>query len=81
MNVQRGEVSTIEPTRDREGNPNYARIVSELADGVITKPLVIPYALRKGSLQKGAKVIYVEFADHSGVILMRADGEEDKQGG
>ena len=75
MNVQKGEISTIETTRDKNGDPNYARVISDTADRTISKPLVIPSALRKGALKKGTEVIYVEFADHSGAILMRADGD------
>ena len=75
MDVKRGEISTIETTRDRYGYPNYARVVSETADKTITKPLVIPSTLRRGALKKGTKVLYVEFADYSGAIIMRGDGE------
>lgn len=76
MNVQRGEISTIEERpADANGNPTRARVLSEHSGGVVTKPLVIPHALRGGALSKGTRVIFVEFSDRSGAILMRADGE------
>lgn len=73
-NVQRGEISTLDLPIDSEGNESTARVIAEQRGGVLTKPLVIPHNLR-GGLKKGTKVIFVEFADHTGAILMRADGE------
>lgn len=79
MNIQRGEISTIEnQPLDMNGNPIRARVLSGHSNGVVTKPLVIPYDLRSGALKKGTRVIFVEFADRSGAILMRADGEKGK---
>ena len=72
--VQRGEISTIEE-RPLD-NPTLARVLSEHS-GVITKPLTIPHDLRAGALHKGVRVIFVEFSDRSGAILMRADGETE----
>ncbi len=75
MNVQRGEISTIEEQPvDANGNPTRARVLSEQS-WVVTMPLVIPRDLRVGALSKGTRVIFVEFSDRSGVIIMRADGE------
>lgn len=75
--VHRGEISTIEERPlDKDGNPTLARVLSEHS-GVITKPLTIPRDLRAGALHKGVRVIFVEFADRSGAILMRADGETE----
>lgn len=73
-NIQRGEISTLEFPIDSDGNRSKARVIPEQRGGVLTRPLVIPRDLR-GALKKGTKVIFVEFADHTGAILMRADGE------
>lgn len=73
--VQRGEVSTLELPLDSDGNYSMARVIAEQRGGIITKPLVIPRGLRNGALTKGTKVIFVEFSDRTGAILMRADGE------
>lgn len=73
-NVQRGQISTLEPPFDEGGNCKAARIIAEGRGGIITKPLAIPTALR-AELKKGDSVIFVEFADRSGAIIMRTDGE------
>lgn len=73
-NVQRGEVSTLESPIDSNGKQSRARVIVEQRGGVLTKPLVIPRDLR-GVLRKGTKVLFVEFTDRTGAILMRADGE------
>lgn len=73
-NVQRGEVSTLEQPLDEDGNFLSARVIAEGRGGIITRPLTIPSALRS-KLKKGDNVIFVEFSDRTGVILMRADGE------
>lgn len=75
--IQKGKISTIEGPADRNGNNTRARIVPDQADGVITKPLVIPALLRgdAGKLQKGTEVVFAVFPDQTGIILSRADGE------
>ena len=75
--IQKGIISTNEGAADANGNRTRARVIPEQADGVITKPLVIPKPLRgnAGALAKGTEVIFAVFPDQSGIILGRADGE------
>ena len=75
--VQKGKISTIEGAVDTNGNSTRARVIPEQADGVVTKPLVIASHLRgkAGNLTKGTEVVFAVFADQSGIILSRADGE------
>lgn len=56
---------------------NMARVVPSVASARPTAKIVIPWHLRgdTGKLQKGTEVIYVEFADATGLLLGRADGE------
>ena len=42
----------------------------------VTMPLTIPKHLRRELTEKDTPVVYVEFADYTGVILMRMDGDE-----
>ena len=39
-------------------------------------PLTVPKHLRGGLTEKDTPVIYVEFPDYTGAVLMRMDGEE-----
>lgn len=75
--IQKGFISTIEGPADSNGNSTRARVVPEQADGVISKPLVIPAQLRgnAGKLAKGTEVVFAIFPDQTGIILSRADGE------
>lgn len=66
MGVQKGKISSVEGEK--------ARVVAP--DGTVTMPLTIPKSLRDGLIQKDVLVLYVVFADYTGAILMRADGEE-----
>ena len=56
---------------------NTARVVPSVESARPTAKIVIPWHLRgdTGNLQKGTEVIYVEFADATGLLLGRADGE------
>ena len=75
--IQKGIISTIEGPADGNGNNTRARVVPEQADGVVSRPLVIPSLLRgqAGKLSKGTEVVFVMFEDQTGLILSRADGE------
>lgn len=70
MEVKKGKISTVE---GEDGE--LARVVAE--DGeTVTMPLAVPKHLRGELTEKDTPVIYVEFTDYTGAILMRADGEE-----
>lgn len=75
--IQKGRISTIEGPADNNGNKTRARVIPEQADGVVTKPLVIASDIRGqyGKLTKGTEVVFAVFADQTGIILARADGE------
>lgn len=75
--IEKGKISTIEGPVDGNGNSTRARVVPDQAEGVITKPLVIPALLRgdAGKLEKGTEVVFAVFPDQTGIILDRADGE------
>lgn len=75
--IEKGKISTVEGPADGNGNSTRARVVPDQADGVITKPLVIPALLRgdAGKLVKGTEVVFAVFPDQTGIILGRADGE------
>lgn len=67
MNVKKGKISSFDG--------ETARVVA--ADGeTVTMPLAVPLCLREGMLEKDTPVIYVEFDDYTGAVIMRADGEE-----
>lgn len=67
MDVKKGKISTVEGDK--------ARVVAD--DGeTVTMPLTVPKHLRGGLTEKDTPVVYVEFSDYTGVILMRMDGDE-----
>ena len=67
MDVKKGKISTVEGDK--------ARVVAD--DGeTVTMPLTVPKHLRGELTEKDAPVVYVEFSDYTGVILMRVDGDE-----
>lgn len=53
-----------------------ARIISADPKETVSISITIPKKLRD-SLDKGIEVIYAEFSDHTGIILCRADGEDE----
>lgn len=73
--IDKGIVLTIEGNKDRNENFTMARVQSVSSEAP-TLPIVIPWYLRgeMGQLKKGTEVIYAVFADASGIILGRADG-------
>ena len=75
--IQKGKISTIEGPYDSAGNPTLARVIPDNNDGLVTRPLIINHLLRgaSGNLKKGTSVVFAVFADNTGVILCRADGE------
>lgn len=67
MDVKKGKISTVEGDK--------ARVVA--GDGIsVTMPLTVPKHLRGELTEKDTPVVYVEFPDYTGVILMRMDGDE-----
>ena len=75
--LQKGIISTIEGPTDSNGNFTRARIEPEQAQGLVTRPLVIPFRLRgdSGKLGKGTEVVFILFPDQTGLVVDRADGE------
>ena len=76
---QTGKISTVEGAADRNGDKTTARVLPCTADGMVTRPLTIPWWLRgkMGNLKPGDEVAYAMFEDGTGIILSRMDGEWD----
>ena len=77
--IQTGKISTVEGAADRNGDKTTARVLPCTADGMVTRPLTIPWWLRgkMGNLKPGDEVAYAMFEDGTGIILSRMDGEWD----
>ncbi|WP_287047457.1 hypothetical protein [Megasphaera sp.] len=77
--IQKGKISTVEGAADRNGDKTTARVLPCTADGMVTRPLTIPWWLRgkMGNLKPGDEVAYAMFEDGTGFILSRMDGEWD----
>lgn len=77
--IQKGKISTVEGAADRNGDKTMARVLPCTADGMVTRPLTIPWWLRgkMGNLKPGDEVAYAMFEDGTGIILSRMDGEWD----
>lgn len=75
--IQKGKVSSIEGKVDRNGDKTTARILPDTADGMVTRPLTIPWWLRgeMGNLTPGTEVAYAVFEDGTGFIISRMDGD------
>lgn len=69
--ISKGTIASL------DASGHKARVLK--AAGAVTCDLVIPQRLRgaAGGLAKGTKVVFAEFADGSGILLERADGEWD----
>lgn len=77
--IQKGKISTVEGAADRNGDKTTARVLPCTADGMVTRPLTIPWWLRgkMGNLKPSDEVAYAMFEDGTGIILSRMDGEWD----
>lgn len=77
--IQKGTISSVEGDADRNGDKTKARVLPCTADGMVTRPLTIPWWLRgkMGNLKPDDEVAYVMFEDGTGVILTRMDGNWD----
>ena len=77
--IQKGKISTVEGAADRNGDKTTARVLPCTANGMVTRPLTIPWWLRgkMGNLKPGDEVAYAMFEDGTGIILSRMDGEWD----
>jgi hypothetical protein len=77
--IQKGKISTVEGAADRNGDKTTARVLPCTADGMVTRPLTIPWWLRgkMGNLKPGDEVAYAMFEDGTGIIISRMDGEWD----
>lgn len=77
--IQKGTISSVEGDVDRNDDKTKARLLPCTADGVVTRPLTIPWWLRgrMGRLKPGDEVAYVKFEDGTGIILARMDGDWD----
>ncbi len=77
--IQKGAISSVEGKADRNGDKTTARVLPCTADGMVTRPLTIPWWLRgkMGNLKPGDEVAYAMFEDGTGIILARMDGEWD----
>lgn len=68
-------VSSIE-TLDDDGNPATARVLPNIAGGVVTVPFAIYWPMRAGdgAIKEGDEVICLQFEDGTGLVLCRPDG-------
>lgn len=68
-------VSSIE-SADDDGNPATARVLPNIAGGVVTAPFAVYWPLRAGdgAIKEGDEVICLQFEDGSGLVLCRPDG-------
>ena len=75
--IDKGIISSFETSVDRNGDPNFARLLPVTAQNMPTRPLVISWHLRgkMGNLKIGDIVWFAISDDLSGIILERADGE------
>jgi len=75
--MRTGIVSSLEEPNDRNGNRTAARVAPQSGATMLTRPLTIPAWLRGslGNLAVGTPVIFDTFADGTGLILSRADGD------
>lgn len=74
--VFKARISTLEGA-DANGNPDKARVLPLVGDGVVTRPYAILWSVRgtMGELAVGDVVVCARFEDGTGVVLCRADGE------
>ena len=72
----KAKISTLEGS-DRNGDPDRARVLPLVADGVVTRPLALHWSVRGGMapLAVGDVVVCARFEDGTGIVLCRADGE------
>lgn len=77
--IQKGTISSMEGSPDRNSDKTTARVLPCTADGVVTRPLTIPWWLRgkMGDLKPGDEVVYAMFEDGTGILLARMDGNWD----
>lgn len=70
-------ISKFESDTDEHGCPTHAQVVPVTADTVVTRPFAILWICRGnlGRLEVGTLVVCGRFADGSGIVLCRADGE------
>lgn len=74
--VFKARISTLEGS-DRNGDPDRARVLPLVGDGVVTRPYAILWSVRGGMapLAVGDVVVCARFEDGTGIVLCRADGE------
>lgn len=72
----KARISTLEGS-DRNGDPDKARVLPLVADGVVTRPLALHWSVRGGMcpLAVGDLVWCARSEDGDGIVLCRADGE------
>lgn len=75
--IFKGKILTIEGDKDANGNYTRARVCPLNKDGLVSRPLTLPFWLRGsfGKLFKGTEVVAVIFDDESGMVLSRMDGD------
>lgn len=75
--IQKGMISSLESITDQNGDKITARVLPCTSNGMVTRPLTIPWWLRgkMGNLTPGTEVAYVMFEDGTGIILSRMDGD------
>lgn len=74
--VFKARVSTLEGS-DRNGDPDKARVLPLVADGVVTRPLAVHWSIRgaMGGVSVGDVVWCARSEDGDGIVLCRADGD------
>lgn len=66
--IEKGVISTV------SGDGKTATAVPSFSDAPVSATLTVPFFL-VGSLTVGMPVVYTQFADNTGVVLARMDGE------
>lgn len=74
-----GTISAFGSDVDRNDNPTTCTLIPLTQEGVTTPEFSIQFWLRgnMGKLEVGTLVVYVQFADGSGTVIARADGNWD----
>lgn len=74
--VFKARISTLEGS-DRNGDPDKARVLPLVGDGVVTRPYALLWSVRGGmaELAVGDVVVCARFEDGTGIVLCRSDGE------
>ena len=69
--IQKGKITAVL-------NGGKAVTVTPYGGSTVTAPITVPFFLI-GALPVGTPVVYVHFADNTGIVLSRMDGEGNQK--